>query len=67
MACGACNKRREARRLAATKEVPIKGDREHLTTAQINARLENYKRKFCTKCAQRYDCDYTMYVACKQK
>lgn len=63
MACGSCKKRREE----IERNRPLKGDKEYLTTAQINSRLERYKRKFCTDCPKRYDCTYTMYVDCKQK
>lgn len=62
MACGSCKKRREN----LEKNLPIKGNKEYLTTAQIQARLERYKKKFCKDCQKRYDCDYTMYVSCKK-
>ncbi len=62
MACGACSKKRDL----IDKNSPIKGDREYLTTAQIRARLERYKRKFCPDCSKRYDCDYSNYVECKK-
>ena len=40
-------------------------DVKSLNTRQITARLEVFKRKFCTTCLFRYDCTYSTYLECK--
>ena len=68
MACGGCAKRR-AQKAAASKareENDLMGGYANLTDRQIKARLENYKRKYCSKCPKRYECDYSNYLACKK-
>jgi hypothetical protein len=67
MACGGCSKRRAARQLAANKNKDeVMGGYGHLTDRQIKARLEVYKKRYCTNCSKRYECDYKMYVGCKK-
>jgi hypothetical protein len=59
MACGGCAKRR-AQRSATRKskeEQDLMGGYANLTDTQIRARLENYKRKYCTTCEKRYECE----------
>jgi hypothetical protein len=68
MACGGCAKRRAQRSAIrkAKEEQDLMGGYANLTDKQIRARLENYKRKYCTKCEKRYECDYQNYVKCKK-
>ena len=69
MACGGCAKRRAAAQAArkANEERDLMGGYANLNDRQIKVRLENYKRKYCTTCDRRYDCDYANYVACRKK
>lgn len=67
MACGGCSKRRAARQVArSANKDDVMGGYGHLTDRQIKARLEVYKRRYCTNCDKRYECDYKMYVECKK-
>lgn len=68
MACGGCAKRRAQRSATrkAKEEQDLMGGYANLTDKQIRARLENYKRKYCTTCEKRYECDYQTYVNCKK-
>lgn len=66
MPCGGCSKKAAARRArAAVNNNPVMGGYKYLTDVQIRARLEAYKKKNCPDCEKRYECDYTMYVKCK--
>jgi hypothetical protein len=65
MACGGCAKRRATRHAAAKSNNPVMGGYKYLTDVQIRARLESYKKRNCPNCGKRYECDYTMYVKCK--
>ena len=42
----------------------IMGAYGNLRPHQIRARLEIFKRNFCTDCGDRYKCDYNMYLKC---
>ena len=64
MPCGGCSKRRAARAANKTKN-PVMGGYKYLTDVQIKARLEAYKKRYCKDCAKRYECDYSMYIKCK--
>ena len=64
MACGGCAKRRAAKKSAIDKN-PVMGGYKFLTDVQIKARLEAYKKKYCSDCKKRYECDYSNYVSCK--
>jgi len=67
MACGGCQKRRtaqQAARMTAIKQ-DLMGGYANLTDMQIRARLEIYKRQYCKECEKRYECNYPMYVKCK--
>ena len=68
MACGGCAKRRAVQAAAkkAAAEKDLMGGYSNLTDLQIKARLEVYKRRYCKTCNKRYECDYPMYVECKQ-
>jgi len=68
MACGGCVKRRAAAAAArkVKSENDLMGGYANLTANQINARLESYKRRYCTACAERYECDYENYLKCKK-
>lgn len=69
MACGSCSKHRTSRNINTPVDYNynLTGglDISSLNQQQIRARLEVYKRKFCTGCGKRYDCDYASYVVCK--
>ena len=66
MACGGCTKRRQEREMKAKQNAEnLLGGYKYLPDRQIKARLEAYKRKYCKDCAKRYDCNYEMYVKCK--
>jgi hypothetical protein len=64
MPCGGCAKRRASRSANRSKN-PVMGGYKYLTDVQIRARLESYKKRYCKECAKRYECDYSMYVKCK--
>jgi len=40
---------------------------KYLKPHQIKARLEVFKRKFCSNCNDRYICDYNMYLQCTNR
>ncbi len=61
MGCGCGkNKRRNVR-----DPQDVMGGYKYLKPAQITARLEIFKKKYCSDCGKRYVCDYTMYMTCK--
>ena len=62
MACGACSRKRTARKEA----YDIFAGQKYLTERQLNARLEVFKRKFCPNCDIRYDCNIQKYISCKK-
>lgn len=68
MACGGCGKKRAARQAAkkAVEKDEVMGGYGHLTDSQIRARLEVYKKKYCSNCAKRYECNYETYSKCKK-
>lgn len=68
MACGGCAKRRAATaaKRQAAAEQDLMGGYANLTNAQIKARLEAYKRRYCRDCDVRYECDYARYLKCKK-
>ncbi len=71
MACSGCGKRNAAKQAArkAAKNAQndeVMGGYGHLTDSQIKARLEVYKKKYCSNCEKRYECDYEMYSKCKK-
>ena len=61
MACG-CSKNK-AKYLKDPSDVM--GGYKYLKPSQVAARLEIFKRKYCTDCESRYKCDYNKYVSCK--
>ncbi len=68
MACGGCGKKRAARQVAkkAVEKDEVMGGYGHLTDSQIRARLEVYKKKYCSNCDKRYECNYETYYKCKK-
>jgi len=68
MACGGCGKKRAARQTAkkAVEKDEVMGGYGHLTDSQIRARLEVYKKKYCSNCSKRYECNYETYSNCKK-
>ncbi len=63
MACKGCGKRQMTRKIVKNG---IMGGYKYLTDRQIKARLEVYKKRYCSDCDKRYECDYEMYVKCKK-
>lgn len=68
MACGGCSKRRESRSVEnrSKDDQDLMGGYTNLTDKQIKARLETYKRRYCTTCDKRYDCNYATYTECRK-
>lgn len=69
MACGGCAKRRATARRSANQnkeDYDIMGGYANLNDKQIRARLEVYKRKFCSTCNERYTCDFQRYTECRK-
>ncbi len=68
MPCGGCSKRKAIVRTNRQnkEEADLMGGYANLTDRQIKARLEVYKRRYCEKCNERYDCDYSHYVECRK-
>ena len=68
MACGGCAKRRAARSAArrSREDTDLTGGYANLTDRQIKARLEVYKRRYCSDCTKRYECDYKNYLECRK-
>lgn len=64
MACGGCGKKKK-RPIKASAEKDLMGGYKYLSDRQIKTRLEAYKKRYCSDCNSRYDCDYTMYLKCK--
>lgn len=69
MACGGCGRNRRPKRPEARspENYDLAGgvNINSLTDRQIHARLEVFKRKFCTSCNNRYKCNYGTYLDCK--
>lgn len=65
MACGGCAKRRAARQ-QTRQDYDLMGGYANLTDKQIKARLEVYKRRFCSDCKERYTCDFVRYTECRK-
>lgn len=63
MACGSC----KSRRRALHNKYDVMGGYKYLTDRQIRARLEVYKKRYCSDCENRYKCNYEMHVNCKKK
>ena len=66
MPCGSCGKKRRSIPKAQA-EKDLMGGYKYLSDRQIKARLEAFKKRFCPNCNSRYDCDYTMYLKCKDR
>ena len=68
MGCRGCGARRAAKAAASIKkDGDLLGGYKYLSVRQINARLEAYKRRFCSSCGERYTCDYAMYLKCEKR
>lgn len=65
MACRGCGRRQAAKSAPITKQ-DIMGGYKYLTDRQIKARLEVYKKRYCSDCDKRYECNYEIYVNCKK-
>lgn len=68
MACGGCAKRRMANQEGRQRneDSDLLAGYANLNDRQIKARLDVYKRRYCTNCDKRYDCDYSMYTECRK-
>lgn len=68
MPCGGCG-RTVARNVVrqSREENSLNGGYANLTARQINARLEIYKRRYCSGCSKKPECDYESYLVCKGK
>ena len=68
MGCSGCGKKRAARaaRAVIDEKTGVMGGYKYLNDKQIKARLEVYKKRYCSDCKKRYDCNYEMYVKCKE-
>lgn len=68
MACGGCSKHHTYVRNKNSNDPlsDLTGGYANLNNQQIKARLEAYKRKFCTNCAERYTCDFGRFLECKK-
>jgi hypothetical protein len=69
MACSGCGKKRAARaaRSIAKNGDEVMGGFKYLNDRQIKARLEVYKKKYCSDCENRYECTYEIYSGCKKR
>jgi len=67
MACGGCRKRAAARSAKSIKKGDLFGGYKYLNDRQIKSRLEVYKRRYCSGCSVKSNCDYDMYVKCPTK
>jgi len=68
MTCGGCGKRRATREATKNGNMDeVMGGYKYLTDRQIKARLEIYKKRYCSNCSKRYECNYEMYVKFKKK
>lgn len=74
MGCSGCGKKRATRaRQTAVKEAAKKvgdevmGGYKYLNDAQIKARLEVYKKRYCSDCDDRYECTYETYTKCVKR
>lgn len=59
MVCGSCGKKKQI-------NYDVMGGYKYLSDRQIRARLEVFKKRNCSDCEKRYDCNYEMYVNCKK-
>ena len=55
------------RRRAFKPTINIVEQYKYLKPHQIKARLEVFKRNYCTNCDKRYECDYNMYLNCQMR
>ena len=62
MAC--CMKRKIER---ASRVYDVMGGYKFLPDSQIKARLEVFKKRHCSDCTDRYDCNFVMYNSCDKK
>lgn len=68
MACGSCGRKRGSSTNTNNENLAsamVFGSNIYLTDRQLKARLENYKRNYCKECSERYTCDLTRFVICK--
>lgn len=62
MGCGGCGNKK----VYKEEDFNVKGNYKYLNPRQLEARLDKFKRRFCTGCQTRYDCTYENYLKCKQ-
>lgn len=64
MACGGCTRRKPQNK---NGRYDVMGGHKFLTDRMIKARLEVFKKRYCSDCVSRYQCDYNMYFNCTKK
>lgn len=69
MGCNCGGRRKNNTQSSAVKRdvSNIVEEYRYLKPHQIQARLEVFKRNFCTNCDNRYQCDYKMYLKCEKR
>lgn len=65
MPCGGCGRRSNNLSSGSVSQADLTGGYANLTDKQLKARLEVYKKRFCSGCNKRYECDYKSYLECK--
>lgn len=65
MPCGGCGRRNNNTSSDVVSQADLTGGYANLTDRQLKARLEVYKKRFCSGCTKRYECDYKSYLECK--
>jgi len=65
---GCCGKsRRRPKQSTNQRQRPdVMGGYKYLQPHQVRARLEVFKRRYCTDCERRYSCTYKTYQECQK-
>jgi hypothetical protein len=61
-----CGGRKRQKIMPSKQRYDVMGGYKYLQAHQIRARLEVYKRKYCTNCEKRFECDFAMYEQCQK-
>ncbi len=62
MGCG-CGKKKKV----PPKPFDVMGGYKYLTKNQITKRLDTFKKMYCRKCTERYNCNFEVYQACTKR
>lgn len=65
MSCGSCARKRIERDNVRKNIDEVMGGYKYLTDRQLKARMEMYKKKYCSDCKDKTICNYEMYKRCK--